>query len=71
MMSVPTVDQKYSSNEKMLATCWHGKGDIRVEQHPKPLITEAVSCLSTESSFKCDGSRCLTLHASLTRTRMP
>ena len=46
MSSLPKVEPKYSSSEKMLATKWHGKEDIRVEQHPKPLITEAVSCLS-------------------------
>ena len=70
-MSVPTVDQKYSSNEKMLATRWYGKGDIRVMDHPKPIITEAVCSRTAQDCFLLRQGRCLTLHASLSRTRIP
>ena len=46
MTSLPVVEPKYSTTEKMLAAKWYGKEDIRVEQTQKPLVTEAVSYLS-------------------------
>ena len=50
MTSLPVVEPKYSLTEKMLATKWFGKEDVRVEPHPKPLVTEEVcSCTYLET----------------------
>lgn len=52
----PTVECKKHPDLKMKALVWHGKKDVRVEEVPKPMITDPDDCILRVTASTVCGS---------------